>query len=876
MVCAPLAGIDIPAVPVVGNVLKCPNRSNRGEQSPVTPSTAPDSLVDIEVTACERVEFGIPDEPRDERGQDVIEAINVESNREEPVVLTSRLSLCRNRASRQRAACRMPPPEDTLVEVDACRDEAASLTGNDCHDDVTIIPVSVGRECRQPKECIEIVDSVPIFVSDSSARVVSLKRPRPRTSSPDSLPGAAEPSPTGGSLHPFFRATSSAVANAKDRPKRPRNNLSQRDSWVFPASTIHVNCKQPIYPYDAVRSANRPVPLSLPSPPCRASWKFPPRHPSFNAVDGQAFQHGFVSEKVWRPAVAANVDTADTELWSERYRNYERLDVMSAGATKELVDWMRGWYDPGTRRNRVSNGRNSSDCSSSDDSGDEFAHALLGDKFTETIAVLTGPVGCGKSTVVAIAARKLGLSILEINASVCRTGKRVRDIVGEALRSHRVSLRRRTSSVASAGGVPSDVVCNEDVDAKTLILFEEVDEIHDDERGFWAGVQDLATSSESRRPIICTANRFSPQMQLVLGEQKTSIETEVNLLVTGAVPQADRCASPVPFKHIVVPERSLRQVSAVLKRIAISEKLVIDEHELNAITSHNRGGDIRQAINMLQFWASPGLDQQTVSRSVTRAVALAVFAADNEKAQLLCGPILAQEAHVFGMNAPDSMPLCPSMFRVASDLVSDELSKDDVLLSRVGQKETCRVRPNTDELLARWADALDGFCIADVVSSAHNYPECHFDSDRGNEEQGFAGKLGCFEVTSELDAFSFQSAQDTLHSAASKAEAELQILRQSSSNYKGCICDNGLPSMPANLASPMRSVQTEYLPYLRSMAVSEAELRDKSKKDNSNAVVPVSHTRRRTRSAVTWSHLDRLGISSQTLAVLRQNALSSY
>jgi len=53
-----------------------------------------------------------------------------------------------------------------------------------------------------------------------------------------------------------------------------------------------------------------------------------------------------------------------------------------------------------------------------------------GERIVESsCALLTGRSGCGKTAAVYALAEELGLHVLEVNASTCRTGKQVRDFL---------------------------------------------------------------------------------------------------------------------------------------------------------------------------------------------------------------------------------------------------------------------------------------------------------------------------------------------------------------------------------------------------------------------------------------------------------------
>lgn len=91
--------------------------------------------------------------------------------------------------------------------------------------------------------------------------------------------------------------------------------------------------------------------------------------------------------------------------------------------------------------------------------------------------VLHGPASCGKSFSIRRAIAACGAAVLEVNPSMRRQGRTLVEAVGEATQSRRVG----------AGVVA------------TVVVFEDVDIIFDDERGFYGGVHSLLRST--RTPI---------------------------------------------------------------------------------------------------------------------------------------------------------------------------------------------------------------------------------------------------------------------------------------------------------------------------------------------------------------------------------------
>lgn len=167
----------------------------------------------------------------------------------------------------------------------------------------------------------------------------------------------------------------------------------------------------------------------------------------------------------------------------------------------------------------------------------------LNDKQSSRNAILlTGPTGCGKTASVYAVAQQLGFEVFEINPGMRRNARDIMDQVGDMTQNHLVqkatgiSSRRSSVSASDSEYAPplpisppanqktmasfmgpskknkktvfTDTEGSKDVKAKaqkqSLILFEEVDILFDEDKGFWAAVQALIHTS--KRPVILTCN----------------------------------------------------------------------------------------------------------------------------------------------------------------------------------------------------------------------------------------------------------------------------------------------------------------------------------------------------------------------------------
>jgi ATP-dependent Clp protease ATP-binding subunit ClpA len=109
----------------------------------------------------------------------------------------------------------------------------------------------------------------------------------------------------------------------------------------------------------------------------------------------------------------------------------------------------------------------------SSDSNDEIIQISNNENF-QNIYFLQGPTGCGKTSLVYSAAKKLSINVIEVNSSQNRSGSSIKKLFSEAAHSHIVGVnnKRDNFSESSSQNVETDIY----VEAKdlNLILFDEV------------------------------------------------------------------------------------------------------------------------------------------------------------------------------------------------------------------------------------------------------------------------------------------------------------------------------------------------------------------------------------------------------------------
>ncbi|MGD0397048.1 MAG: AAA family ATPase [Nitrososphaerales archaeon] len=229
-------------------------------------------------------------------------------------------------------------------------------------------------------------------------------------------------------------------------------------------------------------------------------------------------------------------------MWSEKYRPVN-LDLMVGNeeARGTLMLWLRKW------------------------------------KRGARAALLVGPPGTGKTTCVHLAAKKLGLQLVELNASDTRTKDRLSKRIGEVISSSNL------------------------FGTKTLVFLDEVDGLAGRaDYGAIDFIRDAVRKSEN--PVVMAANDPESDQVKKLSGVTSRIEFQ----------------KPAP-----------EVVEAHLARIAGNEGLSLEEGELASIAKV-ANGDWRSAINFLQSGAPSAKDEEmTTSQAIN-----AFFDAVDEKAVL--------------------------------------------------------------------------------------------------------------------------------------------------------------------------------------------------------------------------------------------------
>ncbi|XP_025986498.1 ATPase family AAA domain-containing protein 5 [Solenopsis invicta] len=271
--------------------------------------------------------------------------------------------------------------------------------------------------------------------------------------------------------------------------------------------------------------------------------------------------------------IASEENQSHNCMWTHKYKPMSVQEIVgNEEAAGKLKDWLSGWRASLTKENDGSSGDEfySSDCSSSCNNENN------------QIAVLLGPHGSGKSASVYAIAEEFGYSVLEVNASSRRTGKRILKELEEATKSHRIKKSKHKS--------PFERITNENQTSKisqnSLILLEDIDLIFEEDEGFVSAVYQLA--SNTKRPIVMTCRDTCPHLNKMAPQQNKIYFHKVNG----------------------------NRVSVLLELISLAETGYRLPH--NCLVTLLQTGDLRQTLLQLQYLLLSGppilLEQSTIMK----------------------------------------------------------------------------------------------------------------------------------------------------------------------------------------------------------------------------------------------------------------------
>ena len=370
------------------------------------------------------------------------------------------------------------------------------------------------------------------------------------------------------------------------------------------------------------------------------------------------------------PAAAAGA------LWTDAYAPAatDQL-VCDGGAARGVGDWLAAWSsrifaeeagvakppkeketggNGGRKGKRRKKGRNAgSDDDTSDEECDEWddetSRATYAPLVTKRGApanglLLCGPVGSGKTAAVYAAAEEFGFKVLEVNPSRKRSGLEVLSQFGEATQSRRIDggdeqkkpaggiggfFGKKPAPAATKPAAKDAAEDAKETARNTLILFEEVDVLRGEDRGFMAALAQLIAGA--KRPIVLTSN--SPSLPSLIDAPLPAGTSGDGLMLARV-----RFRSPSPADAAVYASL-----------VAAAEGRRVSPADVASAARFADAGDVRRALLSAQFAASSPAAEMTrrptrarTTKSRSTAAAAAALEYDTDAVAAVAAELIAR------------------------------------------------------------------------------------------------------------------------------------------------------------------------------------------------------------------------------------------
>ncbi|KAK7373145.1 hypothetical protein VNO80_06543 [Phaseolus coccineus] len=261
----------------------------------------------------------------------------------------------------------------------------------------------------------------------------------------------------------------------------------------------------------------------------------------------------------------------NSSLWMHKYKPTKAFEVCG---NEEAINFLRYWLHLWHKRlyQYRKSSSNKGQSKRQDDGADSEA---IHEDPLQSVLLITGPIGSGKSAAVYACAQEQGFNVLEINASSCRNGAAITAIKNKL---EEPSAGKITSCFKPVKSLPADKkmddwgIASSSIDEarQTLILVEDVGIILPEDRGFITAIQHF--SATAKWPIILTSDRNN-----------------------GGLPNS------FARLHVSFSSPLLDELLCHMYKVCIIEEVSINPLLLKKFIQ-SCDGDIRKTIMQLQFW----------------------------------------------------------------------------------------------------------------------------------------------------------------------------------------------------------------------------------------------------------------------------------